>query len=693
MFRPARLALIVSAVLLAAVIVSPGQDGPPSDPNARPGVAPPPAATEPATTEPAVPPVVTQETMFKSIPADTMGFLIVKNGRALATRIEKFVKGLMPPILAVQMGQMNLLENVTAGANLGETFDPNGAFAVVVLDPVKYGAFKKRAEKPAPKPEAKEGEEGVEAPDVPSQPDTPALEEFPLALLVPGKDAMKMFANHSPSKDGKFVKLAGNGQEPPWWCRDMDVFVVVTPNKRVLDAFSDVKPVTTRFGAQDKDIVARNDLAVWLDMAKLRKFLKSPDGKMIERAMKESTPLGYMLPMAMMSSPLGAGGYVGFTRSEVFDAADTFCFGMEFARTGIMAQLRANYAADTPFAKALAAYKPSDKPLTSRLPDLPYIFAYGATRDFKMPDEMYAAQLDKMLAGTSLDKVPAELKAKAKKAAIAIRKEVTAVQHYIGPSSADDSAGVACLTVAECKSPDNVRKAAKELVEAVSDALKDVRIGDSKDSGDSDDENNPLAKLKLFYTEAFDKVGDYAVDAVKVQHPALAEMDEADRTKMKAILGEDKVRLLIGQADKNTLIITLGGGMGFMKLAIESAGKKNKLEQDAVTARTLTMLPKERAIVALVNISNAWNKGMNMAASMGAIGSVAPVKATPQAPMAGTVSFDKGGWTFSLYMPSEGLKEVVKCVMNMTTQGMWGGGEEAPMPVPQPQPEEEMNED
>src|ERR1035437_1735707 len=140
-------------------------------------------------------------------------------------------------------------------------------------------------------------------------------------------------------------------------------------------------------------------------------------------------------------------------------------------------------------------------------------------------------------------------------------------------------------------------------------------------------------------------------------------MNEDALTKMKAILGEDKIRLLIGQADKNTLIITLGGGMDFMKLAIAAAGKKNNIEQDAVAARALTMLPKERSIVALVSPSNGWNKAVNIITSLGQLGNIAPVKATPQAPMAGTVSFDKGGWTFSAYVPSDGLKEVIKCVI------------------------------
>ncbi len=358
--------------------------------------------------------------------------------------------------------------------------------------------------------------------------------------------------------------------------------------------------------------------------------------------------------------------YMRLTRGTVLKEATHVAVGIGADESGFGFEIRWTYPSGSLVGKVLAAFPMKPGPLMTRLPDLPYMFAYGATKQLKTPNKLKAEQYAKLLGHKYLATVPEDVKAKAAKIILGLQDEVTAVQHYFGPNS-KEGGPMGAISVIECKSPARLKKVIEQIPAVAQAIVRNISVG-------PEHFRDMLKKYSVKHFKGLEVVEEIKVDAIVIDHPELQELDERKKDMMKAVFGDDKFRFLIAQVDKKTLVVTFGGGMKLLGEAVKGAKKKRNLEADAAIKAALAKLPRRRAVVGIFNLANAMTGYMN-AARAAMPGMVPPWKFECKTPLVAVVSVEKLDISFSGHIPTAPIKEVYQVMM---------GGMAAPPPPPPP---------
>ncbi len=575
---------------------------------------------------PALPKVAAGE-ILKHIPADCMGFVVVNNANALTGKVDAFVKAISPegqPLLPAAA-----LDMLKGAAQLGQGFNPNAPLAAVMLDPQQYGVDLLKMGRTQP------ADDGAEPP------------KPPLVLLIPGKDPAAVLAAHGPVKDGDYVKTDGK----TYW-KQVGSFIVGSPNKKAVAAVAaTAKSVAGRLSAADKALIARNDVAAWVDFKIVWPIAEVGLGglaKMIE-GQDEAAAKQVAGVFAMYGT--------------LFKQVDDLALGVRLAPTGIVVETRVTCKAGSLAAKALAAAKPVTGSLLSRLPNGPYVFAMGMRGMSTVPEDLNMKMFDQMMTGALVPGLSEENKAKLRKLAGDFQGLVDGVQVCVG-GSAGGEGQIALAYVLECTSAEKVRALLPEYIESVGEIYKAM-------------EDPNIKKVVLKYHKGLETVagGLAKVDVISVGHPALDELGEDDRAQLKAILGADKLQIMVAEADKKTLVLTLGGGKGFLTAALKTAaGSSGKIGADAGAAKALAMLPKNRMAVGLLNVGNIFKLVKKIAVALGE--EPPPLEIDAPVPLAGSMSIDKNDVSMVGYIPTQTVKNVIAGFMKMLAPS--DGAAEAP---------------
>ena len=361
--------------------------------------------------------------LLKLIPDHCLGFVAVRSIEGTAGRAEALIREAMAPVVPPDF---SLLDYLKQGLSLGEGFDASGSFALVMLRPKQYAP--ELLKQP---PEGRGPWGGVEP------------QELPMAMIVPGKSLAKMFPTVSFEKEGKYFRLESDADEDRPRMLEADGFVIVGFNKKVIEAFPPAKPVTGRLLPAHKKMLARYAVFAWAD----RKTCSTLGNTRFAGFMGYLADMGEMggglMPMLI---PIK---YMRLTRGTVLKEATHVAVGIAADKSGVGFEVRWTYPSGSLMGKALAAFPRKPGPLMTRLPDVPYIFAYGATKSLKTPNKLKAEQYAKLLGHKYLATVPDDVKAKAAKIVLALQDEVTAVQQYFGPNSKGEAA-LGAVSVIEC---------------------------------------------------------------------------------------------------------------------------------------------------------------------------------------------------------------------------------------------------
>ena len=575
--------------------------------------------------------------LLKLIPDHCVGFVTVRNAEGFAGRVDAFLKEVMPPMIFPP--DFSAVKFLKTQLPFGEGFDAKGSFALVMLHPKQYAPDLLK-----PPPEGEHAWGDVEP------------QQLPVAFIIPGKGAATMFPGEKPVKDGKYLRY-GEG-EGYAWAFEADGFVILAFRKKVIEAFPPTKSMAGRLPPAHKKMLARYGVFAWADRKTCSKLGNT----------RFAAFMGYLPQMGggwWSATPIMFPiKYMRMTRGTVLKEATHVAVGIEMDKSGALFQVRWTYPADSLVGKVLAAFPMKPGPLMTRLPDLPYMFAYGANKALKTPNKLKAEQYAKLLGHKYLATVPEDVKAKAKKIILGLQDEVTAVQHYYGPNS-KEGGGMGAISVVECKSPARLKKVI-EQIPAVAQAI-------IRNFTEAPDE---FKKVSITHYKGVEAVDDIKVDAIAIDHPDMQEWDEEQKDAVKGIYGDDKFRFLIAQVDKKTLVITFGGGMKLLGEAIKAAKQKRNLEADAVIKAALARMPRRRAAVGIFNLANA------VTGYVDAVRSVAPIpipawKFECKTPLVAAVSVDKLDISFSGYIPVAPIKEMFQVIM---------GGMGPPPPPPPPPP-------
>ncbi|MCK4626539.1 MAG: hypothetical protein KAV00_14565 [Phycisphaerae bacterium] len=603
--------------------------------------------------------------VLKHIPAGCMGFVVVNNVADFTDKIDGFIKAISPegqPLLPEKV-----LDKIRRAAKLGEGFNANGGFAVVMLDPQVYGVDIVEmiaGEKKEPKP--------GEAPKKEPLP--------PVILIVPTTDKTltNMLANYNPVKEGNYVKIQQAGAEMPMYCMVAGNYAMIGPNlKAVQNMAGGVRrPVITKLSATDKAVILRNDVSGWINikmiapianaaMTRMEKEMAKAE-KMAEEQNRDRPNRGRPGGQSMIWAKAMSSNFPAF--KEMLKQLDDVSFGLRITKDGIMVEGRCSYLPNSIMGKALSLCRPVAGSLLNRLPSMPYVVAFGARNEPKTPKDFNLKQIKNVLDNEPFKDLTPEAKAKCLKVWLELDEQIESIQVYAGGiTTGTGQVGAVC--VLECKSAEKVKALLADSVVVANEVIKGI-------------DEREIKKLTVKYHKALEAVGARKVDVIDIDHPELLRMDEGDRQKMKAILGEDKVRLLITAVDKKTLVITIGGSKSLLVEAMKTAKGTGTLHTNPGITRALAKLPKKRTAVVLYNIGNIFKVVTNIVAAIGEeMPPIPPIVA--EEPLAGSISIEGTDISAAGYIPTSTISEVVKAYMAMMQTIMGGMGPGA-MPPPGP---------
>lgn len=531
------------------------------------------------------------EPVMNHIPAGSLGYVVVNNIDATARNVAGFLNeigagqmlaGMMgpppgagqpetapapPPALQPQM----LLMMLKGAAKLGPGFNTNAGAAAVVLDPQQFGINL-----------IKLLEKGI-AGEEPTAEEKENLKKFPVVLFVPGASIKGVFGNYEiVTKDQEFatVKLR-MGKMSAAKCGS---YILLSPNAAALKAVLQArKKAADELDKSALDLIKRSDLAYQVNVKALKPVIVQAM-KIIEQQMAdEDEDIADLLNI-----------YVSIY-GELLSQLDGATVGIRLAKTGVVLEEVVSATPDSMIAKAFAAGAKTKGGVgvLSALPSLPYVLAAGSVS--APADEQSKAFwlefIDRILKSKALAKLDAKIISRTKQLVADAMDQVTGMQVVAGAAPAGSGVfGVAF--VVKCKDSAKVKAMLAEEASLLQTFL--TTLIDDKD----------VKQLQIPYSKGVEKVGGISVDTIEISHPELLKMKPEEREEMRKILGEDKIRFLVAAADKNTVVITIGGSTTFMAEALKTAPGKGPISNEAGTKEVMKYMPENSTFLILFSVSN-----------------------------------------------------------------------------------------
>ena len=606
------------------------------------------------------------EPVLSHIPAGSLGFAVIPNARGTAGKVDKFIadiglaKMLPSPDPDHPEKKASVLDLMRAAARLGPGFNPNGGVAVVMLDPKPFGIDLL---------ELIPGAQGAKAGSAPGSwastlipgaqgakarpmemagpgeaPDKPKG-KIPFVIFVPGKSVKDLFGAYPMEAAGKYTLV--NLRMGPTYAAKLGSYVLLSPSDKALDAvLSAGKKAAAELPAEHARIMADSDLAYYINAKVAGPIFEGFLKKAQEQIIAQAGPLGPLM-----------GFYMGFYRDLVSQLEAVTVAG-RLVPSGLVFEEMVSFKPGTYYAKAIAAETPSGTLRLDALPDLPYVLAMGATgqtdeESVKIGRDM----VDSLLKSDLLKALPEEEKDRLRKISGEMSGQITGMQ-MVGGGAPAGSGLFGVSFVVKCKNAGKVKALIAEQAKLAQGLVKHF-------GGDDPD----VQKLRIRYVKGLETVGSVTADAVVIEHPDLDKMEEEERTNMKKVLGEDKVRFLVAAADKDTVVVTFGGSRSFLVEALKAASGAGKIGTRSEDAEAMKYLPKKKTAVVLINGANLYNLIVAGMKTMEPDAELPPFKITCKTPISMGIGQSGRSAHVVTYVPTQLVKEVVGIFMVFAAAG------------------------
>jgi len=571
--------------------------------------------------------------ILEAIPSGTAGFLIVNNLEETLTAVQQYLKDIgvaeMLPI------PPDLLTALKGAGQLGEGFNPKGGLAIVVLDPTPLEIdLAKMIEAGRP----------------------PKPEELPIVVFVPGGSIQEVFGAYigedAPAGEVVDLKFPGTAVQ----AAQIGGYIALSPNPKALASVMKArKTAATEMPKEQIAVLGRMHLGVYVNMKVAgplyMKFLQKAT-EMMGQGRGMPGPLGPMMK-----------AYMGVYQ-DVIKQVQGVGMGLRFTKTGLVIEEVATMVPDSVLGKAMAACAGRGPAKLDRLPNLPYVLAVGAVAGGAESAEADTAMLDAFL--KAFNTLPEGLVAKLKRVNTEMETQVTSSQVVIGGAPAGSGLfGFSC--VMSCKDSDKLKASLAETTDVVQEMIKAL-IPDED-----------VAKLQIAYAKGAAKSGSLSVDAIEVRHPQMDSMGEDEKGQMAKVLGEGKIRLLVAAPDKNTVVVTFGGGTAFLAEALKVAGGGGTIPKDEGVVEMMQILPKNPLMVGVIDVRNLLSVVRKGAETMGAGDAFPPIALTAKTPIGIGAAASGSSAHAVICVPNDLVKEVIGIVMQFVG-GRGGRAEPAPAP-------------
>jgi hypothetical protein len=595
-------------------------------------------AASPAPAPAAAPAMPAAEDILTRIPADCLGFVAVRNVGDFGAKVDKF----LTDIDMAKMLPGSVLPLIKGGLKLDAGFNDNGGAALVFLDPAQFGM---------------------------------TVEDFsgatpPIVFILPGNNPKAVLANWEPAEEAGYVTVTlPSGDQA--FAKPLGGYTVLGQTKQMVDAVvASTKPVASKMSPDHRDVFAKADLAGYADMKTLApllgKFIDEFQEKMTQEMSGEFTPPPAKAMMSIYGSMLPF-------YKDMFGQMEGVTIGLRLGKAGVSIDEVATYKPDSDLGKMMLAAKAPTGPLLDKLPSLPYVLAIGGSGESDAAAKKFGMDMiGKLLANEIFAKVPEATKTKLRDTCSAWCDQVQGMQFYGG--GATPGKGVFGVSVVlRVKDAAVVTGLVNDGVQAGMDMLKAL-LEDQEDA----------KGLAITYNKAAVTAAGTPVDVIEITHPNLATMSDSDKQEMAKVLGDDKIRVFVAQADPKTVVVSFGGGEAFLAEALKAAREGGAIAKDPDVAAAMKELPANPMAVVLFSPANLVQV---IKAGVAIMNGPEALQQQPwpmidfqsKAPIAIGVAARGAGIHESIFLPTPAIAETVKLIMGLMFQPMRGpGGPGAP---------------
>jgi len=581
------------------------------------------------------------EPVLSHIPAGSVGFVVINNLKATAGKVDKFlaqigVAQMLPsPDPDKPDVKMPVLSLLKAAAQVGEGFNDGGDLAAVMLDPEAFGV-----NLPALM--------GIEPPAEAAENQGPP--KVPFVIFVPGKGIKEVFGVYEMNPAGKYTLI--NLRMGPTYAVQKGGYILLSPNEKALDAvLAAKKKAVSELPDEQIKALAKADLGYHVNMRVTGPILLKVFDKLKGQMAMEAGPMAPLLDM-----------YFGFY-GDLIKQLETATVTARLSGDGLVIEELASFAPDSLYGKAMLASKDAAEADLKSLPDLKHVLAIASVGESNEQAVKLANDfIQPLLATDFLKDLPAEQKARLSGLVKTASEQITGVQMVLGGAPAGKGLFGAAFVI-QCKDSAKVKALLAEKAKFVEGLIHHF----AKDEPDA-------LKLKIRYVKGIETIGPVSADAITVEHPDLDTMEEQERSEMKKVLGEDKIRFLIAAADEKTVVVTFGGTKSMMLEALKVAGGKGTIGTAPTDLQAIKHLQKKRQSVMLFNAANLYDLIVAGMKAMAPEEDPPPFKISCKVPIAAGVGVTGKSAHVVIYVPTELIKEVTGILMMF----VGGPGDAAP---------------
>ncbi len=556
--------------------------------------------------------------ILKMIPADSLGYVVVNNVNGLFTEADAYIKQIGLAELAGQEMPQGVLAAARKALNLGEGLDANGGAAFVLLDPAPLGLNLISMLLPAS-----------------SSASAPSLPPVPYVVILPAGGLKPLLGAFEIEESKPYARVAMPTGD--LYADARGGYILLSPTPKALDAMA----------------AAKRTADLELSPAELKLASSSAAAAMLNcrvaapMAQKVVNALNLMALAAKATDtrpPAELRTYLEFRQNiaqllKAVNQMDRLLMAVQRKDAGLAGQLVIRYLPDTPAAKAVAAAGAMQpKPLLGGVRGGPYILAMDFANLREPEPQTMLAQLEAALQGAK------QLKPARRDEAMAqltkILQEVEGVQLLMAPGDDDAQGTIGITAVIRCQDSSRLQAMLAQSA-PLADRIRREMLAPDMDANE----------FAIRCAAGSLKIGDVQADVISVECPA----DE--QAMFKAMFGPHGLTALMAPAGKNTLVISLGGGVAGMTRALAAARSGDgKLLSTPEARQCLQHLGKNMQAVCLMNMSvygEAINKTMVRLTGKEALATL-----QCKVPMGLAISIEDDASILSFYLPTELMREV-----------------------------------
>ena len=616
------------------------------------------------------------KSVLERIPGDSMAFMVIKNVKSATDHVDQFLNNVGLAQMAAGVMPDGALATIKAAVQLGDGFNPNGGFAVVLLNPGPLGIDLAEMIPTGP---------GAEEPEL-----KPELKNIPLVLLVPGTGIKKVFGEYEMQKDGKYTKVSLRMGE--MYAAKLGGYIALSPAAKFLDALKAAKTKASTALPELRRSAALADVAIYVNMKLVGPIYMRFFENVIE-SQEQSHGAGLMMPM--IGNPAEMLKLLSSFYDYMFSQMKSVTIAGRLAKTGVVLEETVTFVPGSRMAKLATPTGRTRKPRLNRLPNLPYVLAMSTISHGKElaaeSRQMTVDMIEKILTLPTLGELDDKLKVDVRKVAVGLTEQIQASQFVFGGSV--EGSGVFGLSlVLDCK---DAAKTRRLLAKATVNANSMIKaFGEDQD----------MQEFSISYKKGAETVGKAKVDVIEIGGLLHDEEEDEDQDEVEddeedeedeeeedeevvmmnplagmlgALFGEKKIRIRIAAADDKRLVITFGGSTPFLEEALRVAkGRKGTIGRGPQFVEAMRYMPRSRTAIMLLDVGGLLKvvrRGVET--FMPGTGDQVP-QLTNKKPIAYGVGASKGAARVVIYVPNDLIKELVNLAGPMLGGGMMQEGGE-----------------